>query len=193
MPNAPIPKRKGKAERLRQKSYLGILAEPMPMLTWSTDEEVQALIDAKMAALFAHYGIEAADAFESGPKMAATWANLAWHLAREHVPGFKGAPRKRGKPATRKSDDVTLAMHVELLKRRDGLSERKAIKQIAAQKLVSGTEDTLRQRYKRSKKKFAPMARLYDNFAAMKGRDTLVQIMEGSLSGDDKDTVLSPG
>lgn len=83
-------------------------------------------------------------------------------------------------------------MHVELLKRRDGLSDRKAIKKIATQNLVSGTEQTLHQRYKRAKKQFVPMSRLYDNFAAAKGRDALVRIMEELLSGDDKDTFLSP-
>jgi hypothetical protein len=83
-------------------------------------------------------------------------------------------------------------MHVELLKRRDGLPDRKAIKKIAAQNLVSGTEQTLHQQYKRAKKQFVPMSRLYDNLAAAKGRDALVRIMQESLSGDDKDTFLSP-
>src|SRR5580704_11533798 len=112
-----------------KKPYAGILAEAMPKYTALTppaDGEVEALIDAKMKALFAHYRLDPTEAFEVGPKMAAAWANLAWHLARQHVPGFVGAPRGRGKPATRKHDDVTIVMHVELLKRRDGLSERKA-------------------------------------------------------------------
>ncbi|MGH6847958.1 MAG: hypothetical protein ACREC0_11125 [Methylocella sp.] len=180
---------------IANKPYTGILAQPMPkwtVLTRPTDEEVTALIDAKFKAVFANYEIDPTDAFEAGPKMASAWANLAWHLAREHVPGFRGPPRGRGKPATRKSDDATLVIHVELLKRRDGLSDRKAIKRIAAQNLVSGTEQTLRQRYKRAKKLFESMSRLYDNFAAAKGRDALVRVMEESLSGDEKDTFLSP-
>jgi hypothetical protein len=188
---------KGRASSSKsdKKPYTGILAEPMPKwsaLTAPTADELGDLIDAKMKALFVHYGIDPANAFEGGPKLAATWANLAWHLAREHVPGFSGPPRKRGKPATRKADDVTLVMHVELLKRRDGLSERKAVKNFAAQKLIVGTEWTLLQRYKRTKKQFASLSRLYDWLATTLGRDVFVQIMEESLSGNNKDTFLSP-
>ncbi len=164
----------------------------MTALTGPTDQELDALIEAEMKALLAHYEIDPADAYEVGPKMAYAWANLAWHLAQDHVPGFKGPPRKRGKPAARKSDDVTLVMHVEWLKRRNRLSDRKAIKMIAAQNVVSGTEQTLLQRYKRAKKAFEPMSRLYDTFAAAKGNDVLVRVMEESLTGDDKDTFLSP-
>jgi hypothetical protein len=195
--DAKLPARQGKAmsNKLSKKPYARILAEPMPKwtaLTGPSDEEFAALIDAKMKALFAHYEMDPACAFAGGPKMASAWANLAWHLAREHVPGFSGPPRKRGKPAMRKSDDATLIMHVELLKRRDKLSDRKAIKKIAAQNLISGTEQTLLQRYKRAKKLFLPISRFYDNVAAALGSDALVHIMEEALSGDNKDTFLSP-
>jgi hypothetical protein len=128
---------------LNARAYSGILAEPMPKwgaLTQPPENEVDELIEEKWKALFAHYGLDPTDAFELGPKKASAWANLAWHLARQHVPGFRHAPRKRGKPAERKSDDVTLFMHVELLKRRDRLSERKAIQIIASQNIVSGSE-----------------------------------------------------
>jgi hypothetical protein len=72
-----------------KKPYGGILAEPVPKYTALTppaDGEIDALIDAKMKALFAHYGLDSADAFEGGPRTAAAWATLAWHLARQHVP-----------------------------------------------------------------------------------------------------------
>jgi hypothetical protein len=157
-----------------------------------TDQEYQALIDAKMKALFVHYGLDPADAFEPGPKLAAAWYGLAWRLARDHVPGFTSPPRKRGRPPTRKSDDVTLALYVELLRRRDRLSDREAIRWIASQNLVSGTEPTLLQRYKRAKKQFAPMSRLFDNIEARKGHSVFIRVMEESLSGDDKDSFLSP-
>jgi hypothetical protein len=186
---------KASSSKPDKKPYTGILAEPMPKwttLTTPTDEEVHTLIDAKLKALLAHYEIDPADAFEAGPKLASAWANLAWCLAREHVPGFREPPRKRGLPAVRKFDDVTLVMHVELLKRRDGLSERKAIKMIAAQNIISGTEQTLLQRYKRAKTPFKPMSRMYDNIAAAKGSNVLVKIMEEALTGDDKDLFLSP-
>lgn len=178
-----------------KKPYTGILAQPMPkytVLSRPPDSEIDALIDAKMKALFGHFGLDPTDVYEGGPKMAAAWANLAWHLACQHVPGFANAPRGRGKPATRKQDDVTIVMHVELLKRRDGLSERKAIKHIADGNLVPGTEEALRKRYKTAKTTFAPMARMFDNMAAAMGSDAFIQAMVDSFSGDGKDTFWSP-
>jgi hypothetical protein len=177
------------------KPYAGILAEPMPRYTALSppaDGEIGTLIDAKMKALFIHYDLDPTDGCEGAPKMAAAWANLAWHLARQHVPGFAGMPRGRGKPPTRKEDDVTIVMHVELLKRRDGLSERKAIKCIANRNLVSGTEAALWKRYDRAKRKFNPMTRMFDKMTAVIGRDALVQTMEEAFSGDKKETFLSP-
>jgi hypothetical protein len=167
-----------------RKKYTGILAEPIrnwTVLTAPTDDELRKLDDDKMKALFVHYEIDPTDAFEFGPKKAAAWANLAWHLARDHVPGFSAPPRKRGKPAALSDDNITLAMHVELLKRRDGLTDRKAIKAVIAQKLISGTEQTLLQRYKRTKKRFAPMVRIFDNAVAAKGNDLFVSVLEDTL------------
>jgi hypothetical protein len=181
--------RKASSSKSDKKPYAGILAQPMPkwtVLTRPPEEEVAALIDAKLKALFAHYEIDPAGAFEGGPKMASAWANLAWHLAREHVPGFSGPRRKRGKPATRKSDNVTLVMYVELLKRRDKLKDRPAIKSIAAQQLVVGKEETLRKRYNNVKKAFAPISAVLDRWTAVLGNEVLVQMMEKSLSGDEK-------
>lgn len=161
-------------------------------LTSPGDSEIDALIDAKMTALFAHYGVDSTDAFGDGPEMAKAWANLAWRLARQHVPGFAGAPRGRGKPPTRKQDDVLIVMHVELLKRRDRLSERKAIKRIADGHVVPGKEAALLKRYKNAKTNFAPMARMFDKMDAALGHDGFVQTMEESFSGHVKDTFLSP-
>jgi hypothetical protein len=168
-----------------RKAYEGILARPIPewsALTAPTDEELRKLHDDKMKALFAHYELDPTDAFQFDPvKTAIAWSNLAWHLARDHVPGFSKPPRKRGKPATLTGENITLAMHVELLKRRDKLSDRKAIEAVATQKLVSGSEQALLQRYKRTKKLFAPMVVLFDNVAAAKGSDAFVSIMEDVL------------
>jgi hypothetical protein len=183
------------ASKPDKRPYTGILVQPIPRwsaLTVPTDEELRDLIDEKMKALFAHYGVNSSEAFQPGPNLAAAWASLAWHLAREHVPGFRGPPRKRGKPATRKDDDIVLVMNIELLKRRDKVSDRKAIAQIAAGKILSGTEPTLRQRYKRAKKQFEPMSRFFDNVAAAKGQEALIHVLEDALSGDNKDTFLSP-
>jgi hypothetical protein len=179
------------------KPYVGILAQPMPewtALTRPTDDEFEAVINEKFKALFAHYEIDPTGAFGDGPNMASVWANLAFHLAREHVPGFGGAPRKRGKPvAPRKQlDDVTLVMRVELFTRRDRLSVRKAIGKIAAENLVLGTEQALQQRYKRAKGHFKPLSRMFDNIVAAKGHDAFVRVMEESISGDDKEIFLSP-
>jgi hypothetical protein len=176
--------------------YTGILAEPIPKwtaLTRPSDIKIREVIDEKLKALFAHYGLDSSAAFDPGrPEMGSAWANLAWYLAREHVPGFKAAPRKRGKPAIRKPDDVTLFMHVELLRRRDGLSDRKAIQKIAEQSLVSGTESSLLQRYKRAKPLFRPMSSMFDNAAVAIGQGGLVGSLEDALFGDKKETILSP-
>lgn len=171
------------------------MAEPVPgwtALTAPTDQEVDKLIRQKMDALLIHYGIDPSEANQPGPRMAAAWANLAWRLAREHVPGFKPKPQQRGRPSKRKQDDVDLALNVELLRRRDRLSDRKAIHQIASYGLVSGTEQTLLQRYKRKKKQFAVLSRLFDRAADVIGHDALVHSIEDALTGDDKETFLSP-
>src|SRR6266404_1797317 len=189
--------RKASSSKSDKKAYAGILAEPMPKctaLTGPTGEEIDALIDSKFKALFAHYEIDRAEAFAGCPKMVVAWADLAWHLAREHVPGFSGPPRRPGRPATRKSDDVTLFMHVELLKRRDGLSERKAIKEIHSQNLVSGTEEVLLKRYNRAKPQFLFMSVVFDNVTDHPriGKDGFLCALEDALSGDEKETILSP-
>jgi hypothetical protein len=178
-----------------EKPYTGILGDPIPKwtaLTQPTEKEIEELIDRKFKALFTHYEIDPADAYSFGPKTASAWASLAWHLAREHVPGFRGAPRKRGKPALRKDDDCSLFMHVELLRRRDGLSDRKAIEKIAVRNLVSGTEDTVRKRYTRAKQKFRPIVAMFDNIAAGIGEEAFLRELEDALSGDKKETFLSP-
>jgi len=186
---------RAQADKLSKKPYADILAQPMPkwtVLTGPTDEEYQALIDEKFKALFAHYEIDSEGAFDGGPNMASAWANLAFRLAREHVPGFRGPPRLRGRPAERKFDDVTLVLRVELLTRRHGMSVIKAIGEITAQNLVAGTEMALLQRYKRAKDSFVPLSRMFDRVAEAKGHDVLVRILEESMSGDDKDIFLSP-
>ncbi|UPJ55228.1 hypothetical protein [Bradyrhizobium sp. 192] len=165
--------------------YDGILAEPVPrwgLLTAPTDDELRKMHDEKMKALFVHYKLDPTDAFEFDPaRTAIAWSKLAWHLARDHVPGFSEPPRKRGKPAKLTDENISLAMHVELLKRRDGLSDRKAITMIAAQKLIPGSEQALRQRYKRTKKSFVPMAVLFDNIVAAKGSNLVVSTLEEVL------------
>jgi hypothetical protein len=179
----------------KEKAYSGILAEPMPkwtVFTQPTASEIDELIDEKWRALFIHYRLDPTDAFEFGPKKASAWANLAWHLARQHVPGFRHPPRKRGRPAIRKPDDVALFMHVELLKRRDVLSDHQAIQKIANQNLVSGSEGALLQRYKRAKKLFRPMSEMFDNVVIAIGKDGLVWSLEEALFRDKKETILSP-
>jgi hypothetical protein len=168
-----------------RKNYQGILAEPVPkwnVLTKPPEDELRKLYDDKMKALFAHYELDSIDAFSfDAAKTAIAWYKLAWALARDHVPGFSSPPRKRGKPATLAEENVTLAMHVDLIKRRDGLSDRKAIQVVVAQKLISGSEQTLLKRYNRTKKLYAPMVRLFDNVAKAKGSELLVSIMEDVL------------
>ncbi|WP_234682712.1 hypothetical protein [Bradyrhizobium monzae] len=83
--------------------YDGILAEPIPrwtLLTRPSDDEVRQLHERKMRALFAHYDLDPTNAFQFDPaKTAIAWSELAWHLAKDHVPGFNEPPQKRGKPS----------------------------------------------------------------------------------------------
>lgn len=172
------------------KPYTGILAEPMPRwsaLTAPSDDELDRLIDEKFLALFHHFGLDPGEAFGFGTGKAAVWANLAWHLAREHVPGFRGPPRKRGRPALRKSDDVSLVMRVELLKRRDGRSERAAIAEIAAQNVISGTNSTILTRYKRAKPNFGPLVEMFERMETRLGRQALISALEAAFVGDKKE------
>ena len=171
------------------KPYEGLLATPMPRrtaLSGPTEEEFEALLDTKLKALFAHFELDPAEAFEAGPKMASAWANLAYKLACQHVDGFKGAPARRGAPATRKQDDVVLVMHIELLKRRNGLSDRAAIRTIVEQKLVSGTFETLRKRYQNAKRVFEPISAMFDRMTFSIGKDRFLSALERALSGEEK-------
>jgi hypothetical protein len=172
----------------KKKEYKGILAEPMrqwTLLTAPSDDELSALIDEKWKALFAHFDIDSSEAFGFGPGKAAAWANLAWHLAREHVPGFAKPPRKRGKPPIHKDDDVTVALHIELFRRRDKLSDRRAIEKIVAEDVVPGSVEAILGRYKRKKKLFASVSRLFDNVAVSLGPDTVVELIQEALTEEE--------
>ncbi len=178
------------------KPYEGILAESWPkfdMLSGPNERQIDELIEVKMKALFSHYKINPDDAFAPGPKMAAAWADLAWHLARAHVPGFVGAKRGRGAPATRQSDDVSLFFRVNLLKIRDNLSDRAAIRAIVAHGVISGTEEALLKRYKNKKKEFEPLSKMFDKMAAQFGAGQLIQAIQEAIDGDGNDSILSPG
>ena len=166
--------------------YTGILVKPLPKRSiFNRPEEVDAELDDKLKALFDHYGVD--------PKKETAWVNLTLKLARRHVPGFRGPPREPGRPPERKLDDLTLFLHVELWKKRDELSEREAIKKIAAQKVVEGTETALRGRYKRAKPNFVLHSKLFDWAEARLGNHAFVKFLEESLAEDKKDSILSPG
>jgi hypothetical protein len=169
-------------------SYTGILAKPLPKRSiFDRPEEVDADLDEKLKALFDHYGVD--------PKKETAWMNLALKLARRHVPGFRGPTKSVGTPPIRKQDDVTLFMHVELLRRRDGFSDRQAIKAIVAKKVVEGTEGTLLRRYKRAKAKpeFNVIHEFFGTIEDGVGKHEFVKMMERSLAGDRSDSILSPG
>lgn len=172
----------------RQVSYGGILAEPMPqwtLLTQPPEEEVRALLEKKMRALFAHYGID-----PDGDLTA--WAKLATNLANAHVPGFQPPPRRQGAPARRQQDDITMFMWAELLMRRDGINQTQAIRQLAHDQRVQGTEETLKKRYERSKKAFQPMKNIFDWTATQIGQDRVIQELQASLLGDENEMIHSP-
>jgi hypothetical protein len=135
-------------KRSAAKEYAGLLAQPMfPLhaLSTATDESFWVMKRVfKTVLLFQHFDID--------PNGRDAWQNLAIALAERHVPGFKPPPQKQGRPRERVNDDITLFLLIELLKRRDGVSDRAAIKKIAARKILNGAFETLRTRYQRAKR-----------------------------------------
>lgn len=166
--------------------YSGILAEPYPSwtaLTAPSEAEQQAIIKERMDALMVHYGLDPTKATPDTPNFWTTWMNLAWLLARDHVPGFQGAPREPGRPSVRKGDDVTLWLHLELRRRRDGMSTAAAIRDVVASGGVRGSEAALLGRHKRSKKSLEPLGELIGRLEAKVGREAVIAAIEAGLSG----------
>jgi len=167
-------------------TYTGILAKPPPQwtaLTRPPPEEVDALIDAKMKALLEHYQINPRDAFEVGPRQVAAWADLAFALARAHVPGLRGAPKKQGRPPEQQAENFALFVLVELFKRRDGLSQTAAVRRIAKEGWVEGTTTALEQRYKRLSTPYREVsARMIDQMIERAGPEHAFAAMEESFT-----------
>jgi hypothetical protein len=182
------PKRSRPAERQGDAgTYTGTLAEPLPQwtaLTQPPPEEVGASIDAKMKALLEHYQINPRDAFEAGPRQVAAWANLAFALAREHVPGLQGAPNKQGRPKKRQEDDLTLFLWVELLKRRDGLSQTAAVRRVAKEGWVDGKAETLKKRYEHLSAPYLVCARVIDRIIEGIGAERTFLMMQEALTDE---------
>lgn len=86
--------------------YGGILAEPLPKFSaLDPDEKAATVLLEKTVALFKHYGLKPDDAHPL--TNASPWAELAFALAREHVPGFKPAPPHSRRTASAHSDSTS--------------------------------------------------------------------------------------
>ena len=132
---------KPRRKAAKRGAYEGQLAEPMypPSVLGTLSKSEWAQKRAmKMALLLEHFGID--------PNGKDVWMELAVALAERHVPGFMSPPR-RGRP--KQHDDIKLAMHIELLRVRDGLKVKAATEKIAALQTFSGTAGQLRERYKK--------------------------------------------
>jgi hypothetical protein len=123
-------------KRSAAKEYAGLLAQPMfPLHALSTDSDRRVWVmkrALKTALLFRH--------FDTNPNGKDAWQNLAIALAERHVPGFNPPRNKQGRPRERANDDLTLLLLVELLKRRDGVSDRAAIKRRVPKRIAKASE-----------------------------------------------------
>jgi hypothetical protein len=109
-------------------SVLGTLSE----LEWAQKRALKTVL------LLKDLGID--------PNGEISWKKAFVALAERHVPGFK-PPARRGRP--KQHDDIKLALLVELLRVRDGLTMEAATDKIAAMGTFSGTAGQLRERYKK--------------------------------------------
>ena len=109
------------------------------------EEERQKLQNekrSKLMLLLEHFRID--------PASESCWLQLALALAEKHVPGFQPPPTQQGRPKERAEYGTTLVLLVGLLRTRDRLSVRAAIRKIAAAGCISGSEEKLRDLYKRA-------------------------------------------
>jgi hypothetical protein len=186
--------------------YSGPLAEPtypLSLLDMCSEERVQEWIRQrtnKMDLLLSHYGID--------PTGEDCWRKLALALAKRHVPGFRPPPPERGRPLTRKEDDVTLVWLVYFLKRRDlfegrNLGDREACKEIADKGLFKGNAETLRTRYRETRSRWELhgvwetqvnfLDRILSDIEVRKGKDTAVRLVKDTIDnivsgGSDEDS-----
>lgn len=190
---------------MKQKEYGGILAEPLPRrgIDGPSGNEYDALHDAKIVALFKHFGIIPVPGVCAGKGSSITdswrrlhaestaWMELALRLAHQHVPGFRtppSPPRKPGRPRERDQDDITLLLVVELLKRRDHLSIKAATKKIADAEIIKGAPETLRFRYNNrtvinshGENSLVPALELFQQLALRIGEDAFIKCLEDAL------------
>jgi hypothetical protein len=159
-------------------SYTGPLAEPMCRPTWLDSPETK---DAwaiersnKMLLLFKHFGVN--------PLAENAWRDLAMALAERHVPGF-GSPRKRGRPREHQEEDMTLVLLVELLRRRDRVGVKAAIRKIADARIFNRTDETLLANHKKAAKEQAALLQFFERVAEGLGQPIFVQCLEDAVGG----------
>jgi hypothetical protein len=158
--------------------YEGALAEPLPELgTFATEAEINqraAELARRTILLFQHYRIVPSDGD--------AYRNLSFALMKRHVGGFRPAPRQ-GRPATRKHDDCLIFMLSELLKHRDGMTERQASNMIADLRLTEWTAETLRRRLTKWKHDNRLGVEFFARLAKRVGNANYVNCLEYGLEG----------
>ena len=166
----------------RDLHYDGALAEPEyrpTLLTPDAEREAWVCRQAeKTILLFKHFGID--------PGSENAWQRLALALAERHVPGFGPPPKPRGHPMDYHFA-MTLWMRVELLKRRDGLTIRAAMTQLAATDPYKTMKaEALRNRYREAVKNqhLKTMIKFFDRIAERIGRQGFIESLEFGLSDE---------
>ena len=153
---------------MRQLGLVGLLDQ-------EAVQAVQNETTTKMGLLLDHFGIDRASE--------TCWAQLALALAKKHVPGFQPPPKPQGRPKERSYDVNTLVLLVKLLTLRDGLSVRAAIRKISATGSVTGSEERLRDLYRRAANRSysteaSMLGVIIDGFARDHGSSIVVQTLE---------------
>jgi hypothetical protein len=178
MPKRSKPSQQGKLARAEDRhpphdEYKGPLIDPLPDPSPLASEmergEWQEKLNIRMRLLMQHFGIDPEDTF--------AWVKLASELARRHVPGFMPSGKKPGRPPER--DDVTLWFLFELLKRRDGLTDRAASEAIAL--ACNEKSCTIRRRYGRWKERHSVQVEFFQWMTEQIGACRLIAHLEGGV------------
>ena len=141
--------------------YKGILKEKIPIPADGT--EYMSLVLDKLEALLDHYDVS---------KEPGMWVMLAFHLARDHVPGFKIEQPPRRRLGKRTVDDLTIFVEINRLVE-SGKSVNSAAQILANRNTIKGlNKEGIRQRYVSLKRGVALLGKLDGNLSNLSERDT---------------------
>jgi len=130
--------------------YKGILKEKIP----ADGTDYMSLVLDKLEALFDHYEIS---------KEPGMWVMLAFHLARDHVPGFKIEQPPRRRWGKRTADDIKILVEINKLVE-SGKSVNSAAQILANRNTIKDlNKEGIRQRYLSLKRGAALLGKLDNN------------------------------